>query len=101
MTNIADTAAVELKVFALMDNKVDSYGLPFYLRSVDDAHSLIVNTFQTDPDKRLNPVDFELFELGTFNIHTGKFETHEPKHLTNVKHLMPKEETEPKEKEAK
>lgn len=65
-----------MKIFTLYDVKSCSFGTPFFSITTGVA----IRTFTqliNDPDSLINmwPQDFQLFELGEFDSHTGAITT--------------------------
>lgn len=81
-----------LKLYSLLDNKTDSHGKPMYYFNHEQMLTELT-TFVNDEvaNSDINPVDFELFELGEYDRQTGKHLLLEkPKHLFNVRTLIKK-----------
>lgn len=76
---------MDLNIYTIWDQKADAYLNPFFLPN--DA--LALRTFKdcTNDDNHAfgkNPDDYTLFNLGSFNTTTGKFDIHgTPKSLGN------------------
>lgn len=78
------------KVFSIRDAKVAAYNLPFKCHTEGEAIRMLLRAAQT-PQHEVNmfPQDFDLFELGTFDDNTGKYQNLEaPLHIGNAKLLM-------------
>lgn len=65
-----------LTVCSVRDVKIEAYGTPFFVVHVGAA----VRSFETeinrdDPQNQMfsNPADFSLYQLGTYEDSTGKF----------------------------
>jgi hypothetical protein len=66
-----------LKVFCLYDSKVESYLQPFFMKARGEAFRAmtdLVSDMSTNVAK--HPSDFTLFELGSFDDASAKFEQH-------------------------
>lgn len=63
-----------LKVFAIYDSKIEAFQAPFYARRVGEAERFLTDSVN-DPNTSYSkyPEDFTLFELGSFDVLTGKF----------------------------
>lgn len=65
------------KTYAVFDSKIGTYARPFQMQTSGEALRSwmdIVNDEKTQFYK--HPEDFTLFELGSYNDDTGKFENH-------------------------
>jgi hypothetical protein len=89
---------ITLTAFAVFDNKVDAYGKPIYFKNVHEAKAELANAMQYDMSE-LNPIDYDLFELGTYSNQSGKHTVlPKPKHICNLRALAtpkPEKETNP------
>jgi hypothetical protein len=78
-----------LDVFCTYDNKSESFNKPmFYLeeKACIEAINYYVNS--EEGMNEINPVDYELFHLGSYDPSTGKFDLFDaPKHLFNLRTL--------------
>lgn len=80
-----------LTVATLFDNKVNSYGKPMHFDSLEQA-KMELQQFLSMEFKDINPVEYELFELGLYDTSTGKYTLHDtPKHILNMRVLFKKE----------
>lgn len=66
-----------MKIFCLYDSKANYFGTPFFSENVGE----VLRDFETVSNDRqtkvgLYPQDFTLFELGTYDKLTAKFELH-------------------------
>ena len=72
-------------ICSIRDSAADAYGRPFFLPSVGVAIRSFtdeINRAAEDNQIYQHPEDFDLFELGTFDDSTGKFELFDvPKQL--------------------
>lgn len=78
-----------LKVFAVRDRAVDSFGQPIF--SV--AAGAVVRSFTDEIRKdgtefNRHPDDYDLYELGEFEQSTGVFSVHEPVMIAIGKSLV-------------
>ncbi len=82
-----------LIAFSIFDNKVEAHGKPLFFRNVHEAKADLAGALlQSD---KVNPVDYELFELGTYSTQDGKFiPLDKPKHICNLRSLSAKPEKE-------
>ncbi len=86
---------MKMIVCSIRDRAAEAYGRPFFLPAVGVA----IRSFQDEVNRRAednqvfqHPDDFDLFELGSFDDATGKFELHEaPKQLALGKQLKDRE----------
>lgn len=64
-----------LKVFTIYDSKAEAYMQPFFMQTKGQAMRALVDTLE-DPKTQFckHPEDFTLFEIGTYDDQTGKFE---------------------------
>lgn len=90
---------MELKMYSIFDNKVNAYGAPLHFlnkKQVMDSLSKFFTDINNNEEIKVNPIDQELFELGTYDTETGKFTLHEaPIHMLNCSQLIkiPKPQT--------
>lgn len=64
-------------IVSVHDRAADAYGRPIFVNSIGQA----IRSFQDEINRphennemNRHPDDFDLFELGTYDEHTGKFE---------------------------
>lgn len=70
-------------VYSVHDSKVEAWLPPFYMRNAGEATRAFEDTVN-DPKSQFakHPEDFALFELGSFNDVTGRFDLYsDPKSL--------------------
>lgn len=79
-------------VYSMKDNKIEAFGRPMFFMN-EELCIANIRIAVCDLDRQVkNPVDYDLYLLGTFSSDTGKFETLEaPKHILNCKSLAVKE----------
>nr|WAE43326.1 MAG: nonstructural protein [Microviridae sp.] len=66
------------KIFSVRDNKVSSYGIPFFNDSeIGAARDLQMAVNDDKIQLSYFPEDFELFELGSFDNITAEFIMHD------------------------
>ena len=65
-----------LRVFSIYDYKVGAYAQPFYSRTTAEAIRSVTEALN-DPQSTISkyPQDFALFDLGTYDDQTGRFES--------------------------
>lgn len=83
----------KIVVVAVRDQKADAFGHPWYAQTLPMAirhFSDAVNTSDETNLWRKHPEDFALFKLGTFDTHTGLFETENPSQLCLASEILPK-----------
>jgi hypothetical protein len=86
---------MKMIVCSIRDRAAEAYGRPFFLPAVGVA----IRSFQDEVNRRAednqvfqHPDDFDLFELGSFDDATGKFDLYEtPKQLALGKQLKDRE----------
>lgn len=63
------------KVFAVWDAKVETFGAPMLLTTNGEAIRTFIDVIK-DPQTMISkhPEDYSLFELGSYDTITGKFE---------------------------
>lgn len=67
-----------LKVFTILDTKVPVYNKPFFMRSRGEALRQLESEMRTKQGSLYEHAeDFILFELGTFDEDTCKFDLHD------------------------
>ena len=77
---------MKLQIMCVRDIKVGAYQTPFYAATIgagERSFSDAINNPNKDSDMSKHPTDFELYLLGIYDDDTGKFDTHEPKFITN------------------
>ena len=81
-----------LHILTIQDNKAEIYREPIFLNIEDEIKEIINFSFQQEEYKDINPKEYDIFKLGTYEEKTGKFDLLEaPKHLYNVSDLIKKE----------
>lgn len=81
-----------LKVYTMYDNKAEIYNQPLCVLNEKDLIESLEYTI-SDGELEINPVDFDVFELGEYNPKDGKYDLLQaPKHLFNLNSLTKKEE---------
>lgn len=82
---------IKLNAFSIYDNKVNAYGPPIYFMNVLEAKADLAMSMKMAGDK-INPTDYELFELGEFDSESGKHKLlDKPTHVCNMRTLVLKE----------
>jgi hypothetical protein len=82
-----------LKVYSLYDNKAEIYNQPLCTKTEVELKESLKYTIEEDEENAINPVDYDVFELGEYDPTCGKYDLLEaPKHLFNLKNLIKKEE---------
>jgi len=62
-----------LKIFAVMDTKAKAFDAPFVMRTNGEAERGFANIVNKSENKySANPEDYHLFQLGDFDVETGK-----------------------------
>lgn len=74
----------------MYDNKVSCHGKPMFYSTKEHCIAELTSFINDDiANGDINPVDFELFYLGTYDQQTAKFDLLEmPKHLFNTRTLI-------------
>lgn len=73
-----------LKICSVRDRATDQFGTPMFMVSVGQAcraFSDEINRADKENQLYLHPEDFDLYELGEFDTHLGKFEVHPPEQV--------------------
>lgn len=66
---------MKLKVFSVFDSKVGAYMAPFFMRSSGEAIRAMINTARDTQSQFFKfPDDYTLFEIGSFDDATAKFD---------------------------
>lgn len=66
---------MELKVYTVRDAKAEAFMQPFFMRTNGEAiRAFIDSVNREDTQFYSHPEDFALFELGTYDEHSGLFE---------------------------
>lgn len=76
------------KVFGIYDSKTQAYLPPFMMQHIGDAERALIEHVN-DPQHNFSKwaEDFTLFELGTWNNSTGKYDLYEaPKSISVLLH---------------
>jgi hypothetical protein len=79
-----------LTVCCVRDSKVDAYFTPFFVQNEQVAIRSISNLVK-DPSHNfaLNPSDYDLYLLGTYDDSVGKFDLFDsPQHMLKVLDLL-------------
>lgn len=69
-----------LYIISVKDRAADAYGRPFYVPSIGvGIRSFTDEVNRTDKDNQMfnHPDDFDLYDFGTFDDSTGRFELHD------------------------
>lgn len=76
-----------LKVYTMYDNKAKIYNQPLCVLNEEELiESLKYSIYEGELG--INPIEFDVFELGEYNPKDGKYELLEaPKHLFNLNSL--------------
>ena len=75
-----------MKLYSMFDNKVDIFNKPIFVKDEEEMKRFISLVGEL---KEINPIDYEVYELGEFDTDSGKFsELAAPKHLYSVGQLM-------------
>lgn len=79
-----------LKLFTIFDNKVNAYGVPMYYKSEEELYAQMQTFFiNALTDKSINPIEHEIFEIGTYDTDNAKHILLEaPKHIANAKAIQ-------------
>lgn len=78
-----------LQLFSLFDNKSGTHGNPFIYLDTQQAKANVRRFVNAEANKDINPADYELYHLGSFDADTGKITPHEaPKHLYSCRTLI-------------
>lgn len=83
-----------VKVFGIYDSKVGAYLPPFMMKTIGEAERALsshVNDLQHNFCKYAE--DFTLFELGSWNDDTGKYDLHDtPRSISVLMHYKKSQE---------
>lgn len=74
---------MEMKIFAVKDQKGDMFNQPFQQRTVGEAERMMSRLIE-DPQSMVGkfPEDFDLYELGSYNTLNGVIKPHDsPRHV--------------------
>lgn len=75
-----------MKVFCMFDNKIDVFNKPMFLKDESELKDMM--EFANE-QAEINPIEYEIYELGEYDTGSGKFELLEaPKHLYSMKSLV-------------
>lgn len=75
-------------VVVIYDNKLEVYGTPIHFNSKEDAVASLTAFLQDITAKDINPTDYEVFHIGSYDPDAGKYDSLEaPKHLFNTRTL--------------
>jgi len=78
-----------LKVFAVFDIKAEAYGKPIFQATEGLARRGFEEACMQDGPLSQYPGDYKLFELGTYDPNTGKFESlPQPKYLLSAESVV-------------
>lgn len=79
-----------MKVFTIYDRKGEYYGSPFFAPSVGIALRNFAELASDDKSSVFKyPLDFVLFELGSFDDHDGSFSCHPtPRDVGNAESVL-------------
>lgn len=78
-----------IEIYTIYDTKAQYYTRPFFARGDETAKRIITNTLaQKDNEFAMNPEDFQLYHLGSFNEDDGKITSNPPRHILNLVSLV-------------
>ncbi len=81
-----------MKIYTVYDNKVDAHGTPIFFANEHEMKADFISAMRTLTPEQFNSIEYEIYETGTFDTQSGKITSHKaPKHLFNLRTLMPKE----------
>lgn len=76
-----------LETYSVYDNKVNSYKIPLYFKNVHEAKADLTGAMELYKGK-LNPIDYELYHLGSYDTETGKHKLlDKPTHICSLRSL--------------
>lgn len=80
-------------MYLVYDSKSESYSMPLFHLAVGDAQRAFTRAANSQESAiGLNPEDFSLFEVGSYDERDGKFEIYEvPRHVANAHELVTSE----------
>jgi hypothetical protein len=83
-----------LQMFAIKDDKVDSFNTPFTVphetHAIRNVKSMLIHEHNSITEY---PEDFSLYHIGCFDDTTGRILPNDtPVHIVNLKTLLPAEE---------
>ena len=80
--------------YSIYDNKAKAYGEPIFYKLDAELIEAISYSFTQEGYEEVQPIEFDIFKLGTFDHNTAKFELLEaPEHLFNVNDIIKQEKT--------
>lgn len=75
---------MKLSIFSIFDSKADAYINPFFLPNQALAMRAFADCVNSESHQfGMNPHDYTLFLVGSFDSDSGTFETHSPRSLGN------------------
>lgn len=78
---LPEEETMKLYIYAVRDRATDQYGTPMFLIAPGQAiRSFADEVNRADKENQIyqHPDDFDLYELGSYETNTGKFETKDP-----------------------
>ncbi len=83
---------MKLTAYTIQDNKINAYGAPMHVKTLAEMTESIVQSFENmtgNQAVKINPIEHDLFELGTYDTDTAKYTLHSaPKHIINVRAIL-------------
>lgn len=80
-----------MNIYSIQDLKAESFNRPFFSATRSTAMREIQLGLRNDESMSVFAPDFALWEVGSFDPHTGHIESQTPYHVCNVQDLAEKE----------
>lgn len=74
-------------MYSMYDNKAEIYNKPLYMKTWTEIEEA-VNAMLEQDSEIINPKDYDVFHMGEYDEHNGKYIIYEaPKHVMNLQQL--------------
>ena len=81
-----------MQILSIHDTKAEAFSNPFVRPTLGIAIREITDSFSNDELMRNNPIDFSLYQIGTFDPSSGRITPCDPEHVIDIVEFVPKEE---------
>lgn len=76
-----------MKIFSMRDNQAEAFNTPFFRATEGVAIREITTHISKDEIMSAHPVDFSLYNIGTFDTVSGRLTPCDPKHVIDMTEL--------------
>lgn len=81
-----------MTAYAIYDKKAEIYHEPIFYKREEEITAEIKISFSSKDYQNIQPIEFDLFELGSYDTNTAKFNLYpSPKHVYNIQSIIKKD----------